>query len=100
MPRRCVHARHSKTTAEDSRAVVQCRSINGEVILLSVSLSIELSTPLRPSLVLDYLERELLGCRELLAQHLPWTMVVKSGLRIVVYELPTKCNRGIGVQLF
>lgn len=53
----------------------------------SVTLSIELSTRLRPSLVLDSLEKALLGCRELLAQPKPSAVVVKSGLRIVEYEV-------------
>jgi hypothetical protein len=51
------------------------------------TLSIELSTRLRPSLVLDSLEKALLGCRELLAQPAPSAVVVKSGLRIVEYQV-------------
>ncbi|WP_110947054.1 mechanosensitive ion channel domain-containing protein [Pseudomonas bohemica] len=53
----------------------------------SVSLSIELSTRLRPSLVLDSLDKAILGCRELLAQPKASATVVKSGLRSVEYEV-------------
>ncbi|WP_342655003.1 mechanosensitive ion channel domain-containing protein [Pseudomonas sp. F3-2] len=53
----------------------------------SVTLSIELSTRLRPSLVLDSLDKALQGCRELLAQPKPSAIVVKSGMRTVEYEV-------------
>lgn len=53
----------------------------------SVTLSIELPTGLRPSVVLDSLNKALLGCRELLAQPRPSAVVVKSGLRSVEYEV-------------
>jgi small-conductance mechanosensitive channel len=53
----------------------------------SVSLTIELPTRLRPSLVLDSLDKAILGCRELLAQPKASAVVVKSGLRSVEYEV-------------
>ncbi|MFK3973724.1 mechanosensitive ion channel domain-containing protein [Pseudomonas sp. NPDC087358] len=53
----------------------------------SVTLSIELPARLRPSLVLDSLDKALQGCRELLAQPKASAVVVKSGLRSVEYEV-------------
>lgn len=53
----------------------------------SVNLTIELSTRLRPSLVLDSLDKALQGCRELLSQPKASAVVVKSGLRSVHYEV-------------
>jgi small-conductance mechanosensitive channel len=53
----------------------------------SVSLTIELPTRMRPSVVLDSLDKALQGCRELLAQPKPSAVVVKSGLRCVEYEV-------------
>lgn len=53
----------------------------------SVTLTIELSTRLRPSVVLDSLDKALQGCRELLSQPKPSAVVVKSGLRSVEYQV-------------
>jgi small-conductance mechanosensitive channel len=53
----------------------------------SVTLNLELSTRLRPSLVLDSLDKALQGCRELLTQPKASAVVVKSGLRVVEYEV-------------
>ncbi|MFY1663781.1 mechanosensitive ion channel domain-containing protein [Pseudomonas sp. Pseu.R1] len=53
----------------------------------SITLSIELSTRLRPSLVLDSLDKAILGCRELLPQPKASAVVVRSGLRSVEYEV-------------
>jgi small-conductance mechanosensitive channel len=53
----------------------------------SVTLSIELPARLRPSLVLDSLDKALQGCRELLASPKAGAVVVKSGLRSVQYEV-------------
>ncbi len=53
----------------------------------SVTLSIELSVRLRPSLVLDSLNKALQGCRELLVQPAASAVVVKSGIRVVEYEV-------------
>ncbi|RAU40725.1 MULTISPECIES: mechanosensitive ion channel family protein [unclassified Pseudomonas] len=53
----------------------------------AISLNIELPTRLRPSLVLDSLDKAILGCRELLAQPKASAVVVRSGLRSVEYEV-------------
>jgi small-conductance mechanosensitive channel/CRP-like cAMP-binding protein len=53
----------------------------------SVSLTIELPVRLRPSLVLDSLDKAIQGCRELLSQPKASAVVAKSGLRSVVYEV-------------
>ncbi|NBB09745.1 mechanosensitive ion channel domain-containing protein [Pseudomonas sp. SLFW] len=53
----------------------------------SVTLSIELPTRLRPSLVLDSLDKAILGCRELLVTPKSSAVVVKTGLRSVEYEV-------------
>jgi len=53
----------------------------------SISLTIELSARLRPSLVLDSLNKAIQGCRELLVQPGASAVVVKSGIRIVEYEV-------------
>jgi small-conductance mechanosensitive channel/CRP-like cAMP-binding protein len=53
----------------------------------SVTLTIELSVRLRPSLVLDAIGKALQGCRELLVQPASGAVVVRSGLRSVEYEV-------------
>lgn len=53
----------------------------------SVVLTIELPVRLRPSLVLDSLEKALQGCRELLAKPKGSAVVKVSGLRSVQYEV-------------
>ncbi|WP_341523315.1 mechanosensitive ion channel family protein [Pseudomonas sp. G.S.17] len=53
----------------------------------AVTLSIELSVRLRPSLVLDAIGKALQGCRELLVQPASSAVVVRSGLRSVEYEV-------------
>jgi small-conductance mechanosensitive channel len=53
----------------------------------SVVLTVELPVRLRPSLVLDSLEKALQGCRELLAKPKGSAVVKKSGLRSVEYEV-------------
>lgn len=53
----------------------------------SVTLTVELPVRLRPSLVLDSLEKALQGCRELLAKPKAGAVVKASGLRSVEYEI-------------
>jgi small-conductance mechanosensitive channel len=53
----------------------------------SISLTVELSSGLRPSLVLDSLNKAIQGCRELLVQPAASAVVVKSGVRVVEYEV-------------
>ncbi|WP_397448912.1 mechanosensitive ion channel domain-containing protein [Pseudomonas sp. NA-150] len=53
----------------------------------AVTLTIELPVRLRPSLVLDSLEKALQGCRELLAKPKGGAVVKNSGLRSVEYEV-------------
>ena len=53
----------------------------------AVTLSIELPVRLRPSLVLDALEKSLQGCRELLIQPPAGAVVKKAFLRYVEYEV-------------
>ncbi|WP_397448224.1 mechanosensitive ion channel domain-containing protein [Pseudomonas sp. NA-150] len=53
----------------------------------SVVLTIELPVRLRPSLVLDSLEKALQGSRDLLAQPKAGAVIRKSGLRSVEYEI-------------
>jgi small-conductance mechanosensitive channel len=53
----------------------------------SMVLTIELPVRLRPSLVLDSLEKALQGCRELLTQPKASAVVKRAGLRSVEYEI-------------
>lgn len=53
----------------------------------SVTLTVELPVRLRPSLVLDSLEKALQGCRELLVKPKAGAVVKASGLRSVEYEI-------------
>ncbi|MDB5983374.1 MAG: Cyclic nucleotide-regulated small mechanosensitive ion channel [Pseudomonas sp.] len=53
----------------------------------SVVLTVELPVRLRPSLVLDSLEKALQGCRELMSKPKATAVVKKSGLRSVEYEV-------------
>lgn len=53
----------------------------------SINLTIELSVRLRPSLVLDSIDKALQGSRELLAKPAPGAVVVRSGLRSVEYQV-------------
>jgi small-conductance mechanosensitive channel len=53
----------------------------------AVTLTVELPVRLRPSLVLDSLEKALQGCRELLAKPKGGAVVRSSGLRTVHYEV-------------
>ena len=52
-----------------------------------ITLDIELPVRLRPSLVLDSMEKALQGSRELLAKPAPGAVVVRSGLRSVEYQV-------------
>ncbi|MDB5982412.1 MAG: hypothetical protein JWQ69_3427 [Pseudomonas sp.] len=53
----------------------------------SVVLTIELPVRLRPSLVLDSLEKALQGCRDLMTQPKASAVVKRAGLRSVEYEI-------------
>lgn len=53
----------------------------------SVVLTVELPVRLRPSQVLDSLEKALQGCRELLSKPKAGAVVKRSGLRSVEYEI-------------
>jgi small-conductance mechanosensitive channel len=53
----------------------------------SVVLTIELPVRLRPSLVLDSLEKALQGCRDLMTQPKASAIVKRAGLRSVEYEV-------------
>jgi small-conductance mechanosensitive channel len=53
----------------------------------SVALTIELPVRLRPSLVLDSLEKALQGCRDLMTQPKAGAVVKRAGLRSVEYEI-------------
>jgi small-conductance mechanosensitive channel len=53
----------------------------------AITLNIELPVRLRPSLVLDSIDKALQGSRELLAKPAPGAVVLKSGLRSVQYQI-------------